>query len=307
MPEIFPRCELVPQLNNHVAFEVDGKEILGWNHDPMQRRCFFFPVIGPSGGYMTRFGQPNAPDHKHHKSFWFANNNVAGVNFWEFKPDNPASIEQEDWLVYFNSDEEAVLGSKIVWLDGHNPAPLIEQEMIASLKPLEGGESLIEIQSKFIPTSPELEFAKTNFAFMGLRMARHLSQQFGGGELRASGGETGEKEIFGKRLKWVDFSGPVNPRLQTENLKEEGITWFDHPDNPGYPNGWHVRNNGWFCLSPCMFSSIVTTKKNPLVLRFLFHVHRGIVDRRRADELASQFAGSTPYSLAKLRAGKSRS
>jgi Family of unknown function (DUF6807) len=304
MKNIFPRCELVPQLNHHVAFEVDGKERLGWNYDPLHKRCFFFPLIGPSGSFLTRFGQPNAPDHEHHKSLWFANHNVAGVNFWEFKSE--ASIQQKNWLVYYNSDEEAVMGMKLVWLDGHNPAPLIEQEVVASLKPLDDGESLIEIQSKFVPTSSQLEFHKTNFAFLGLRVARHLSHTFGGGELRASGGEVGEKAIFGKKLQWVDYSGPVHPNLQTETLKEEGITWFDHPDNPGYPNGWHVRNNGWFCLSPCMFNSIITTKKEPLVLRFLFHVHRGTVDPGKAKEIGNNFAQSSPYQIAHLRAGKTR-
>lgn len=304
MNQVFHRCQIVPQLNQHVSFEVDGEEKLGWNFNPFHQRCFFFPVIGPSGSYLTRFGQPNAPDHDHHKSLWFAHQKVLGINFWEFK--SQGSIEQKDWLVYHDSDEEAVMGAKLVWLDGHNPEPLIEQEMISSLKPLDGGESLIEIQSKFVPVSSQLEFQKTNFGFLGLRVAKHLSNQFGGGTLRASSGDEGEKAIFGKRLEWVDYSGPVNPRLQTKDFTEEGITYFDHPDNPGYPNGWHVRNNGWLCMSPCMFSSIVTTKQNPLVIRILLHVHRGIVNPERANAIASEFAAKEPYQLAQLRAGKNR-
>src|SRR5207249_2840200 len=93
-----------------------------------------------------------------------------------------------------------------------------------------------------------------------------------------------EPAIFGKQAKWVDYSGPV-PKGDSE-----GITYFDHPNNPGHPTYWHVREDGWMGASVCMQNAVATTKKQPLVLRYLLHAHKGGVSAGRADKIAKEFA-----------------
>src|SRR5262245_63592822 len=87
-----------------------------------------------------------------------------------------------------------------------------------------GGETFVELQSTFRPAAESLEFGKTNFGFLAVRVARSLSCHFGGGVLTSSEGAVGEPAIFGKPAKWMDYSGPV-PKGGTQ-----GITYFDHLD-----------------------------------------------------------------------------
>src|SRR5205823_1710087 len=81
----------------------------------------------------------------------------------------------------------------------------------------------------FRPTAEALEFGKTNFGFLAVRVAKNLSAHFGGGTITGSAGDRGEPAIFGKRARWVDYGGPV------PNGEVEGSTYSDHPFNPGHP------------------------------------------------------------------------
>src|SRR5205085_2583972 len=108
-----------------------------------------------------------------------------------------------------------------------------------------------------------------------------------------SDGAAGEPAVFGKRAKWVDYSGPV-PGGGTE-----GITYLDHPANPGHPVGWHVREDGWMGAAVCLNGPVTTTRKAPLVLRYLLHAHRGGPDRGRAEKAFKAFAARPAYEVVK--------
>jgi hypothetical protein len=58
----------------------------------------------------------------------------------------------------------------------------------------------------------------------------------------APDGRKGEKEIWGKRFPWVDYSGEI----EGEKL---GIAIFDHPGNPRHPAYWHARSYGLFAVN----------------------------------------------------------
>jgi hypothetical protein len=62
------------------------------------------------------------------------------------------------------------------------------------------------------------------------------------GVMRNSEGATGEKQIWGKRATWVDYSGTV----EGEAL---GMAIFDHPKNPKHPAYWHARGYGLFAVN----------------------------------------------------------
>lgn len=296
MPKPFPRCQVLPLAGHQVSLRIDGEEKLCWNTGQDYPRPFFFPFNGPSGHSLTRMGHPGAPNHDHHQSVWFAHNRVLGIDFWANT--SPATIVQKEWMVYEDGDEQAVLATLLNWHDGHEPAPLLEQELIAIVRPGPGqGETLLELQSEFRPMSESLEFQKTNFGFLAVRVAKNLSEHFGGGRLTSSEGLVGEKDesgkpnIFGRSARWMDYSGPV-PGGNTE-----GITYFDHPSNFSYPSSWHVREDGWMGCSVCMHDPVVTTRENPLRLRFLLHAHSGGADQERADGVAMQFSNWPRYEV----------
>src|SRR5262249_46273976 len=155
---------------------------------------------------------------------------------------------------------------RLGWFDAHK-VKLVQQELIAVYRPLAGGEGWLELQTTFTPSVDKLPLARTNFGFLGLRVAAGLSAQYGGGRLTNSAGSRGEKAIFGKPARWMDYSGPIVESTW------EGVTWFDHPGNPRHPTSWHVRDDGWMSAAFCLREGYDLHKAQPLRLRYGFHVH----------------------------------
>ncbi|HYH63341.1 MAG TPA: PmoA family protein [Urbifossiella sp.] len=275
-----PRCTLLPLPDHQVAFLVDGAERLRWHSGPQYPRPFFYPLVGPASGLsLTRMGHPGAPNHDHHRSVWFAHEKVAGVNFWG--DTGTARVRQKEWLAYHDGDAEAVMAVRLGWSDGHDPRELLTQDLFAALIPGPNRETLLELQSTFRPTANRLEFGKTNFGFLAVRVSKAISAFFGGGTLTNSDGAVGEPAIFGKAARWVDYSG------EQPGGHREGVTYFDHPSNPGHPAAWHVREDGWMGAAVCLAESRTTTQAEPLTLRYLLHAHAGMLDAARAaDEFA---------------------
>jgi hypothetical protein len=306
----FQRCQVAPQADHQATFTIDGVERLRWHFGPNYPRPFFYPLVGPSGAVLTRMGHPGAPDHDHHRSIWFAHEKVLGIDFWSDR--TQARVRQKQWLAYQDGDDDAIMAVLLGWYDGHDPKELLTQELIASVRPLDNGETLVELQSRFTPLAESLELGQTNFGFLAVRVAKSISRHFGAGELRDSEGRNGEKEIFGAAARWVDYSGPVRAqgsgfRVQEGasgvNIVREGITYFDHPSNPGYPARWHVREDGWMGASFNRTDSFVIHRDKPLLLRYLLHAHRGSLDAHRAAEIAGEFDERPYFQLKRLAGG----
>lgn len=295
-----PRCQILPLADHQVSFVIDGRERTRWHFGSQYPRPFFFPILGPSGTSLTRMGHPGAPNHDHHQSVWFAHNKVLGIDFWA--NNLPPRIRQKEWLAYVDGDNEAVMAVKLGWYDGHDPKELLVQELVVAIRA--GGpagsetaaETLIELQSTFYPTGQMLEFGKTNFGFLAVRVAKSLSAHFGGGVITDSEGRVGEPAIFGNQARWMDYSGPVSDDTT------EGITYFDHPSNPNAPTHWHVREDGWMGASACFAEPLTTLKEKPLTLRYLLHAHAGKLDPTRAMQVEAQFNGQGPFKIAKSTA-----
>ena len=145
-----------------------------------------------------------------------------------------------------------------------------------------------------------VELGKTNFGFLAVRVAKTLSVHFGGGALTNSEGQQGEKAIFGKPARWVDYSGPVAVgRGAARKPVTEGITYFDHPTNPRYPTHWHVREDGWMGASFCMHEGLTIAADAPLALRYLLHAHRGAYDDAKAQSVHESFANRPGFQITK--------
>lgn len=309
----FPRCRIVPLPEQQTAIEIDGTERLRWHFGSQSPRPFFYPLRGPSGESLTRMGHPGAPNHDHHRSVWFAHYKVLGIDFWS--DNTEARIRQKQWLAYEDGHDEAIMAVLLGWYDGHNPEELVEQELIAAVRPGPDGETFLELQTTFRPRAESLEFGQTNFGFLAVRVAKRISEHFGGGRLTDSEGRSGEPAIFANRARWMDYRGPAQAHGRRSagdqahgppSVGTEGVTYFDHPSNPGYPTHWHVREDGWMGASVCMKAPVQTTRDNPLVLRYLLHAHVGPVDPDRAAQVAAEFANRPGLEVVKATQVKHR-
>src|SRR5262249_1560363 len=170
--------------------QIDGGERLRWHFGPSYPRPFFYPLVGPSGAALTRMGHPGAPDHDHHRSIWFAHHKVQGVDFWGDR--TTARVRQKAWRAVHDGDAEAALAVTLGRSDRHDPRELLEQELVAAVRPGPDGETFVELQSTFKPTAESIEFGQTNFGFLAVRVAKHLSAHFGDGVITNSDGASGE-------------------------------------------------------------------------------------------------------------------
>jgi len=112
-------------------------------------------------------------------------------------------------------------------------------------------------------------FGKTPFGLIGVRMAKTIGVNDGGGTIRNSEGGMNEAGCFWKPARWVDYSGPITAKAI------EGIMLMDHPKNPGYPSVFHVRNDGWMGICFSFDGARVIEPKLPLRLRYGLYVHAG--------------------------------
>lgn len=276
-----PRCQTVPLPGDQVAFAIDGRERLRWHAGKDAPRPFFFPLIGAGGLPLTRMGHPGAPNHDHHRSIWFAHHKVLGIDFWS--DDTEAVIRQQRWIAYQDGDAEASMAVELDWFDGHDPQPLIHQQLIAAVSPAPDEGLFVELTTSLTSAADQLELGQTNFGLLAVRVAKSISAVFGDGVLTGADGQQTERVLFGKPSSWIDYSGSVDVNTT------EGITYFDHPSNVSYPSKWHVRDDGWMGASICRDAAILLKRDEATTFRYLLHAHRGHVDQVAARTIADRF------------------
>lgn len=286
MPHPLPRCRVVPLPEFQFAFEIEGREVTRWCFPPNVPRPYFYPVTSPSGACLTRMGHPGAPNHDHHRSFWFAHNDVIGQDFWA--EGKPPRIAQTQWYAIEDTDEFARLAFELIWTDGHDPRPLLKQDVFATVRPLDNHQWTLELQNDFRSSGEGIAFRKSNFGIMGLRVAKSLSVVFGGGHITGADGATGEAKLFGNANRWVDYSGPV-AASPDGSLTEEGLCLVDHANNPGHPVKWHVRDDGWIGPSLSRDADVLVEPGKTLTVRYMLLVHAGGTNANLTEQVAGEF------------------
>ncbi len=292
------RLRIEPLAERQFGFYIGETEVTRWHFSDLAPRPYFFPVNGPSGQSLTRMGHPGAPNHDHHRSFWFAHSDMLGIDFWS--EGSPARIRQSQWYAIEDGDEAARVAFELVWTDGHDPRPLIKQDVFATIRTAPLGWTL-EMQSDFRATAMGIEFRQSNFGVLGLRVAKSLSAVFGGGLMTGADGFEGEPQLFGKPNRWIDYSGPIYSAAaeSADSRRIEGLTLIDHSSNPGHPAKWHVRDDGWIGPSLSRDAAVTVPQNDPLTCRYLLYVHSGICDPQQISSLAQIFDSSPPLQFKK--------
>ena len=281
-PKAVPRLQVIPQPYGQASFQRDGVEITRYHFGAALERPFLFPIIGPSGRSLTRMGHPHDPEtHSHHNSVWLSHADVGGVDFWS---DRRLGIVRHKRIVrYEDEGEKSYLVVENEWVDKDGRVLLNETRQVSVIL-LEGKEWLLVIDSTFTTKDKPLSLGKTPFGFIGVRMAKTIGVNDGGGRIRNSEGGVDEKEVFWKQARWVDYSGAI------ENGKIEGITLFDHPGNPNHPSNFHVRNDGWMGASLNLEGPREIPPDKPLHLRYGLYIHSEMKSPDAIEAVWKQFS-----------------
>jgi hypothetical protein len=164
-----------------------------------------------------------------------------------------------------------------------NGCYLLERRL-TQVAPLDKGEWLLTLDLELRAAKEDVELAKTPFGVVGVRMAKTIGVNDGGGTIRNSEGGVNEAGVFWKRARWVDYSGAITPKAV------EGITLLDHPQNPNHPTVFHVRNDGWMGASLTFDGPRTIPREAPLRLRYGLYVHAGMPPANNIERIWKRFA-----------------
>jgi hypothetical protein len=277
-----PRLQVVPQAYEQASFQRDGVEITRYHFGVGLRRPFLFPVIGPAGRSLTRMGHPHDPQtHSHHNSVWMSHNDVGGVDFWSDR--GGGIVRQKRIVEYKDEGTKSAMVAENEWVDKDGKV-LLNETRTVSVVLLGGREWLLVLDSTFTARDKVVTLGKTPFGLLGVRMAKTIGVNDGGGRIRNSEGGLNEKEILWKRARWVDYAGAI------EDGKVEGIALFDHPHNPNHPTYFHVRNDGWMGASLTYDGPRDIAPDKPLRLRYGLYVHSDMKPPAEIEKQWKRFA-----------------
>jgi len=281
-----PRMQVLPLPGDEASILRDGVEISRYHFGKDLYRPFLYPLLGPSGRSLTRMGHPRDPNgHSHHNSLWISHHVVGNVGFWNDAKSSEGRIIHQKVNRYEDTDEEALIEVQNTWVDGAGRGKtLLEERRLMRFRPQANGQWFLVLDCSFSAPKQAVVLGKTNFGFVGARMAKTIGVKDGGGMIRNSAGATNEAQVHEKAARWVDYSGPITASAN------EGITLFDHPANPHHPTVFHVRDDGWMGAAFNFAEPWTIEPGQSLSLRYGLWIHVGVPTAATIDQQFAEFA-----------------
>ena len=239
---LWAQVKITPQGKDKISIEIDGKPFTDFYVGPQAPKPYLHPLRTADGKTVTR-GYPMIPglpgeaqDEPHHKGLWFAHGDVNGYNFWANDPETPLNPK-------YKGRGNIVL-EKVGKISSGKASGSITATFLWNTTP--GNTILVETRTMTFYSDPqmrrfdfdaslspqqEVTFGDTKDGMFAIRVAAQFKN------LVDSHNKAGEKNIWGKRAEWVDYSGVLDGATY-------GITVMDHPGNPRYPTYWHARDYG---------------------------------------------------------------
>jgi len=181
-------------------------------------------------------------DHTHHRSLFWGHRHVRGGkanDVHDFWGETPRSGKQVAVKVRFEKD--GVIHAQHRWVSkaGETIATDSREIRFGAGKDFR----IIDYKITIHASHGKIVLMDDKDAGMGIRVPDSMCvTPHGTAKLKAEGymlnseSDTGAA-LWGKRAKWVDYSGRVKGQLL-------GVSIFDHPENPGHPTHWHARSYG---------------------------------------------------------------
>ena len=278
--------------------------------DPATNKSYLWPVFGPTGKEMTRSYpmkevEGEVKDHYHHRGIWFGHQDIGGFNSWaerksysEGKKSSEATAQSISKLGsqkhrIFKSmstgENNATLVIELDYLDAEGKKNLSEiRTLIFSV---DGKTRLIDFNQELIASAGDVTLGDEKDAGLCIRVPTTMSVDSKKGGMILNSEGTKDKEAWGKRAKWCDYSGPV----EDETL---GVAIFNHPSSFRYPTTWHVRTYGLFTANPFGTLDPAVSPNGPhtlkagdkLLMKHRFVLHDGDFDAEKINAAYQRYA-----------------
>ncbi len=240
----FAKVELV-QGNNQIDVMIDGKLFTSYMYSPEVTKPILYPVNTPAGIQVNRsfpFKQVEgeSKDHPHHTGIFFTYDKVNQDGFWG-NTKYPPQIKHVAVTEMKSGKEEATLSVVLHWV-GKSGKTLLEEKrtMVFSAGKKENS---IDFTMTLTAKDTAIVFGDTKEGMFGIRVADWLKEGKGTGKYLNSEGAETEKNVWGRRAKWVVLTG------EKEGNKV-GLAIMNHPKSVNYPTFWHARGYGLFAVNP---------------------------------------------------------
>ena len=318
LPLIFlltlPVCAQVQftQHKDRISIEIDGKPYSNFYLSADGNKPYVYPLRTASGVVVTRhFPMEEFPgetkDHPHHRGMFFSHGDVNGFNFWATEAAGPNSSKKAATPGGYASRRASMALKKVVQLKNGSKSGTVQaffEGLDPQRKPILTETRTITFYSDpklrtidydiKIDALEKLKFGDTKEGTFGIRLATSMTEdaKLGGRMVNAEGKET-EKEVWGKRSPWLDYSGPVDGQTV-------GVLVMDHPTNPRHPTYWHTRAYGLlganifglhdFLNDKTQDGSLIVEPGQSVRFRYRVVIHPGDVHAIKAPALFKQFA-----------------
>jgi hypothetical protein len=233
---------------DHITVEINNQPFTDFYYGAAYPKPYLWPLRTASGVEVTRnFPMKQVPgeshDHPHHRGLFIGYGEINGINFWEnefsYKTTNRGRLVIRSVKDLKGGKNEGTVHALIEWHDPSGTNLMDEDRTMTFYS--EADRRTIDFDILFT-AKQDLTWVDTKEGFFAIRLADSMREQQGG-RMVNSEGASGEKEVWGKPAKWVDYSGPVSGG-------QVGVAILVHPTNPRYPPRWHSRAYGLFAVNP---------------------------------------------------------
>lgn len=245
------------ETEKQIDVAINGQPFTTFFFGPEAPKPYLHPLRSASGKIVTRQypmeSLPNeSKDHPHHRGLWFTHGDVNGFDFWaneeSQKSEKKGKIVVKKIGDLSEDKGRGWLEGDFDWVDPQGQRLLTETRKMTFYA--DPKLRIIDFDIT-LRAAQKVVFGDTKEGAFAIRLATGLEEPQRKpapgppprtGLMVASDGKRGEKEVWGKRAPWVDYSG----ELDGERL---GVAIFDHPANPKHPTYWHSRSYGLFAAN----------------------------------------------------------
>ncbi len=255
-----------------INVSIDGKFFTSYVFSEDEKYPFFYPVNGPlTGGSVTSMRNAVYP---HHTSLFFGCDMVNGGNYWQEGLER-GRIISVNARVEKEGGDTVLITDECIWSRPGAVSPVKDTRKYIITAP-SAGKTFIDVEIT-MHTLMDVRIKKTNHSLFSARLAADISVTNGGTMINAEG-DMNEKDTFGKRSPWIDFSGSRGNNV-------EGLAILQHPSNPWFPAPWFTRDYGFISPTPMYWpengEETFLKDGSKLVLKYRVIVHSG--DHKQAD------------------------
>jgi len=291
--------------DNKIDVMIGAKHFTSYLYGNQLTKPSLFPVYTPSGimvsrGYPLMKVEGESTDHLHHTGIFFGYGEVGDNDFWREPNSMPPQIKHARMTKIADGVGAGKLSAVMHWVDKKGQV-LLEEKRDMVFQAAED-EYAIDFSIDLTAQHTKVVFNDTKEGMFAIRAADWLRENASGkyvgtGTYLSSDGDQTEKNIWGKRARWVCLEGQ-------KDGKTIGVAIVNHPSSVNYPTYWMVRAYGLFSANP-LGQYVFEKKRNPesakpflLTLepgktahfRFLIIIYEGPRTKEQLERRFEQFA-----------------